>query len=404
MTGGTKAGFSFVDTPVQYHSDASVRTFTYLYFHAKYAQLMLYPWTLSWDYSHDALPLLRATWRDVRVLAIVAAYLGVSAIACWGLSKRSRKTLLGLSNVIIPFVPASNLFFVVGVTVGERLLYPCNVGAVMVLASIGSDSSRTRQRARPSLKAVLGAGLLVLFAHRCRVRVYQWSNQERLFAADAVSYPFSTKAQHQIGTILHRLSRFDEALAHFNASLKIFSQSALTEYCVAQIYIETGRPAEALAMFERILSGHGMGFGRFNLYALYVDYGFTLMLLKRYEDAVNALLEGLQMNEDVPHGLNALGYTFMQMKKAPEAIQAFQKGLQYDPENTYLQNNLGVALMMAGNLEHGAALIAHAAEREQSIPSFQHNVAVLATMMKTGEWPTKPKEQLILELFYNRGS
>ena len=29
---------------------------------------------------------------------------------------------------VIPFIPASNLLFLVGTTVGERLLYPCTVG------------------------------------------------------------------------------------------------------------------------------------------------------------------------------------------------------------------------------------------------------------------------------------
>ena len=39
------------------------------YFHAKYAQLMVWPWTLSWDYSYNALPDLSSTWRDLRVFS-----------------------------------------------------------------------------------------------------------------------------------------------------------------------------------------------------------------------------------------------------------------------------------------------------------------------------------------------
>eukprot|EP00438_Fugacium_kawagutii_P013183 Skav230179 [mRNA] locus=scaffold196:126109:127152:- [translate_table: standard] len=144
ITQGTSAGFSFVDTPVQYRNDPWLRLATYLYFHAKYAQLMIWPWTLSWDYSYDALPDLASTWRDVRVLAILMTYLGICALASWALSKRNRNVLIGLSNVIIPFVPASNLFFVVGVTVGERLLYPCNVGAAVVLAALGTPPAPGR--------------------------------------------------------------------------------------------------------------------------------------------------------------------------------------------------------------------------------------------------------------------
>ena len=35
--------------------------------------------------------------------------------------------------VVVPFVPASNLFFLVGTTVGERLLYPCSVGSCLLI-------------------------------------------------------------------------------------------------------------------------------------------------------------------------------------------------------------------------------------------------------------------------------
>merc|ERR1712134_161446 len=111
--------------------------------------------------------------------------------------------------------------------------------------------------------------LLTVYFYRCSIRVYQWSNRERLFAADVASFPRSTKTQHQYATVLHRMGRFDEALVHFKSAHSIFKDSALTEYCIAQIYIETGRPQEALVHFESIIGGYGLGFGHFNLYALY---------------------------------------------------------------------------------------------------------------------------------------
>ena len=43
--------------------------------------------------------------------------------------KTAPQLVLGVGLVVIPFVPASNLFFLVGTTVGERLLYPSTVRA-----------------------------------------------------------------------------------------------------------------------------------------------------------------------------------------------------------------------------------------------------------------------------------
>ena len=35
--------------------------------------------------------------------------------------------------------------------------------------------------------------------------------------------------------------------------------------------------------------------------------GFSLVMMKRFEDAIQPIKEGLRRNEDVPYGLNALG-------------------------------------------------------------------------------------------------
>mmetsp|Transcript_12859 Transcript_12859/g.34525 ORF Transcript_12859/g.34525 Transcript_12859/m.34525 type:complete len:198 (+) Transcript_12859:456-1049(+) len=197
------------------------------------------------------------------------------------------------------------------------------------------------------------------------------------------------------------MGRLDEALVHFQAAHSIFKDSALTEYCIAQIFIETGRPQEALVHFENIVNGHGMGFGHFSIFSLYVDYGFTLMMLRQFDKAVPLLEKGLALNEDVPHGLNALGYCFMQMARRQEAQVAFERGLHYDEANPWLQNNFGVALVLNGHLEAGSQLILQAAVADPAVAAFQHNVKFVQTLVSTNRWPA---EQLVLELFYNRGS
>merc|ERR1712046_13120 len=134
----------------------------------------------------------------------------------------------------------------------------------------------------------------------------------------------------------------------------ILDDNALTDHCIAQIYIETGQYTEALQRFEKILKGHGVGFSAFNLWMLYIDYGFTLVALSRFEDAVPQLEYGLQRNTAVPHGLNALGYAQASMNQLQQAQDAFAKGLEYDPENPILWNNLAVVWMAAGALQQAA--------------------------------------------------
>merc|ERR1711879_73512 len=153
--------------------------------------------------------------------------------------------------------------------------------------------------------------------------------------------------------------------------------------------IETGRPQEALVRFEYILGGHGLGFGGFNLYALYIDYGFCLMMLRRCEEAIPNLLQGLKLNEDVPHGLNALGYCYVNLGNYPEAARSFERGLHYEALNPWLLNNLGATLMLQGNVEKGGELLAQAAVAEPTVPAFAHNMRLLQVMVQTQSWPSE---------------
>ena len=119
--------------------------------------------------------------QDLRLQLILAAYLAISATATAALRLRRQAPalLLGLGLIVVPwlpwlpeimeleghvwilkssriqnhlkslpvevpFIPMSNLFFLVGTTIGERLLYPLTVGWALVLAGLGFRSHGTR--------------------------------------------------------------------------------------------------------------------------------------------------------------------------------------------------------------------------------------------------------------------
>ena len=64
----------------------------------------------------------RPIWENVRLLAIFSAYGGILAIVAWSAGERQVPLLCAMGLIVIPFVPCSNLFFLVGTVVAERLL------------------------------------------------------------------------------------------------------------------------------------------------------------------------------------------------------------------------------------------------------------------------------------------
>ncbi|CAK0849410.1 unnamed protein product, partial [Prorocentrum cordatum] len=353
ITQGTETHFGFVDTPVQYHGDVWARSWTtYLFQHAFYARLLVLPGRLSWDYSYDTLPVLKDGWLAGRPRPGGALRLpGARGAGGPGADGRGREAdSARAAGPIVPFVPASNLFFVVGVTVGERLLYPSTVGAAVVFASVGQalelgapagrGAGRGPGAGGRSWPWVCGAALVCFYAVGCSVRVWQvvwWVVRGAVRGGRgplAALRQDAAPARHDLpraGALRGGAGALGGAVAD-NASLAVLDDNALTDHVIAQVFIETGRYDDAIQRFQKIQAGHFVGFAPFNLYMFYIDYGFALVAGRHFEEAIPLLEHGLKRNTAVPHGINALGYAFVRVDKLQEAQDWFARGLEYDWE------------------------------------------------------------------------
>lgn len=106
------------------------RVLTALWVQVKYVGLLLWPHPLSSDYSFDAIPVVRSLLDPRALVGVVAACVGVAALA-WGW-KRSRPVALGMLVWIVFFLPASNLLFATGTLMAERLAYLPSLGACLI--------------------------------------------------------------------------------------------------------------------------------------------------------------------------------------------------------------------------------------------------------------------------------
>jgi len=373
--------------PSHSHDNLAVHFSTLVYYHGKCVQLLALPWTQALDHSYDALPLLWETWRDVRALSAATACLAVAALTSWILTLRSRRAFLGLSNLIIPFLPVSNLLSNIGAPLNERFLYPCNVGGAMLVAAIGMHVERvsmasphSRMRYRRSGLFIMGFLLLLVYVYLCHSRVRQWSSTKLLFEADAVSFPRSAKLRYQLGTVLHREAHFEDALHHYEASLSIFKENTLARYCMAQIFIVTFRWEEAKTHFEEIPRYDTLGLAESGIFL--VNYGFVLAQLQQYNEALVPLRRGLELNEAVPHGWNALGYCLAHLLHTQEAADAFETALRYDPKNPSVMNNLGASLFMLNQVDRGSKLVRESLLANPTHPAFQHNANIVDAFLK----------------------
>ncbi|CAG2111276.1 unnamed protein product [Medioppia subpectinata] len=86
---------------------------------------------------------------------------------------------MALSLLIIPFIPATNLFFYVGFVIAERILYIPSFGYCLLIA-IGIDSLLKRKTIRFVTFIALSL-LLISFSLRTFIRNIDWLSEENLY-------------------------------------------------------------------------------------------------------------------------------------------------------------------------------------------------------------------------------
>lgn len=126
---------------------------------------------------------------------------------------------MGLTILIIPFLPASNIFFNVGFVLAERILYIPSAGyCLLVVIGLQKFSA---QFSLPKATLLAYAMLIMLLFARSWVRSSQWRNEKLLFRSALNVCPLNAKVHYNIaknaadaGNIELAKSEYQEALRY----------------------------------------------------------------------------------------------------------------------------------------------------------------------------------------------
>ena len=93
---------------------------------------MFNPWYLNVDWRFGTVPLITSL-IDPHNCCTLMVVVCVAGLAIWSATGRHRAVAISLSLLILPYLPASNLFFPVGFVVAERVLYLPSMGFCMLV-------------------------------------------------------------------------------------------------------------------------------------------------------------------------------------------------------------------------------------------------------------------------------
>jgi hypothetical protein len=174
---------------------------------AKYAQLVVWPGTLSADYSYDAFP-VSLTILDPRALAAAVVLAGIAAVA-WRSWHRGGAAGLGLAWAAVALLPVSHLI-PFRELLAEHYLYVPMVGVALCAAGI-ADGALGAWPSRRGWITAAGCGIVAALMARTIVRNDDWQDRLTLWTATVAVVPRCARAHFNLGQAYFERSRLAEA-------------------------------------------------------------------------------------------------------------------------------------------------------------------------------------------------
>ena len=317
------AAIPFVENPLA-HAGAAPRVLTAVAVVGKGLALLVFPASLSPDYSWNAIPVVSRPLAP-RVLAAAAAV----AASCWVAWRRRREQpVLAFAACwyAAALLPGSNLLVPIGTTFGERLLYVPSVGFCLAAASLAQGAlARVGAGPRRAAAAIAAVAVLAL-AGRTVAYASAWKDEVSLFTAAVRAEPASAKAHQLLGAALMEEGRGGEGVHELELAVRALepleTPEAGSRVQLGVAYERVGRVADAAALYEGVL----------------------------------------RRVPDHPDALWRLGVVRWTQGRRDEAVRLWERTLAVAPDHARAMSDLGIARYQLGDAAAAEALWLRAAE------------------------------------------
>jgi Flp pilus assembly protein TadD len=353
--------YLFLENPLE-HLSGITHFLACLKLAGRYLWLVVWPASLSVDYSYDSIPMTGFP-LDLDLLWASVAWGGLLWLAVRS-RHGDRRVCFSIGWTMLTFLPVSNVLISVGTPMAERLFYLPSAG-LCLLAGLGWERFirwvLACQPSRPSRFLLLGshivvAGLCVCLALRTIQRNQDWASTESLFRSAVLIVPRNAKAHALLGHELRKKkdkADWVEALAAYRTASGIYPEYLNThaEFAsnVADVLFKLDHKAEAIEVAELAMRVNP------NFTLLRFNLGLYYALLGRYEEAEKTWRQALVSNPEDPQIHSSLSRLMIQFGRFGEGLAEAERALHTDPSFVWAQFNRGLALEGLGRVEEAAA-------------------------------------------------
>uniref|UniRef100_A0AAX7UVE7 Protein O-mannosyl-transferase TMTC3 n=1 Tax=Astatotilapia calliptera TaxID=8154 RepID=A0AAX7UVE7_ASTCA len=388
--------FTRFDNPAAV-STTPTRQLTFNYLLPVNAWLLLNPSELCCDWTMGTIPLVESL-VDLRNLATLVFYIFLGLLAYHSLRYRhgSAKTvIMALSLIVLPFIPASNLFFPVGFVVAERVLYVPSMGFCVLVAHGFKMISHKGQLKKISW-LMIGL-LLTTYTVKTFHRNWDWESEYTLFTSALKVNKNNAKLWNNVGHALENQNNYAKALRYFLQATRVQPDDIGAHMNVGRTYknLNKSKEAEEAYLVAKSLMPQVIPGKKYatrvapNHLNVYINLANLIRANdSRLEEADQLYRQAISMRPDFKQAYISRGELLLKMNKLTEARDAYLRALELDRTNADLWYNLAIVYIEMKDPSEALKNFNHALELNPRHKLALFNSALL--MQESGEpkfWP-----------------
>ncbi|KAJ6225510.1 hypothetical protein RDWZM_004055 [Blomia tropicalis] len=313
ILGGSLPFFSEQDNPAAFSDSLVTRILTYSYLAVFNIGLMISPEQQAYDWQTGSIQLVDSIvvniWTQINSNHTSPSPPSMTTMEqCKEMKPNvyssSHAMFVSILFIILPYLPASNLFLTVGFVVAERLLYIPSIGFLCLICA-GIEQMKQASHCRSKWQTWLERAvrlcqlvftcLTIVFAFKTIQQNRVWSSRENLYKSGIMNVPENAKAHYNYANLQQDIGNFDDAMRHYHTAIS-----------------NRGQTWEAIILMER-----------------------SIRLDKRFGESYEALAT-----------------LYAQIGQVAIAERLHMRAIRLRPRNSDFHNNYGAFLQKTGRIEY----------------------------------------------------
>ena len=333
-----------------------------------YLQQEIWPAGLAFFYPHAGYT-GAADYAPARVAFAVVVLAAITALA-WLLRRGRPYVAVGWLWYLGMLVPVVGVVQVGEQAHADRYTYLPLIGPVVAAVWAIDDRARRLPAAGVRFAAGAGAALLIVLATLTRAQVAIWGDLRTLYEHALATTERNFVAHNNLGVVLAKAGRPDEAEAHFEESIRAYPEYSEGQDNLGTSLMKRGRIAESLEHFETALLWGSVD------PKIHNNLGNALIGSGSIEAGIEELEEALRLDPDYATAHYNLAMVLGRIGRSDLAMAQFDAAVRLGPERAEAWANRGLLRATMGRKRDAAADYREALKRRPDWPDVRRALAL----------------------------